>query len=207
MTRLSHAALACALAASLPLAAALAADKPSLDTATIESVTGLKVTYNAAEGVYKVSRPRDDVRVTVDRMPMPSFMGLTSWAAFMPMGDATMLMSDTVLFEDEVNPVMSAALDAGLEVTALHNHFFFDQRQVFFMHIGGVGDTKRLAAGVRAVYDRVAQVRAAHPQPESAFPGDIATPSHITAEPIEKILGEKSQSKDGMVKVTIGRQA
>ena len=66
-------------------------------------------------------------------------------AAFTPMGMSTMVMGDTVLFEDEVNPAMSAALEAGLEVTALHNHFYFDQPKVYFMHIGGMGDTARLA--------------------------------------------------------------
>jgi hypothetical protein len=61
-----------------------------------------------------------------------------------------------VLFEDEVNPVMSAALDSGLQVTALHNHFFFDKPKVYFMHIGGEGSLEKLAQGVRGklrVYD------------------------------------------------------
>ena len=81
--------------------------------------------------------------IAVDGWTMPPFMGLTSWAAFTPAHDGqTMLMGDTVLFEDEVNPVMSAALDAGLEVTALHNHFFFDEPKVYFMHIGGMGDAE-----------------------------------------------------------------
>jgi hypothetical protein len=167
----------------------------------------LKGTYNADEHVFKVSKPRDDVKVTVDRLPMAPFMGLTSWAAFTPMGKEAMVMGDTVLFEDEVNPVMSAALDAGLEVTALHNHFFFDQPRVYFMHIGGMGDLKHLAAGVRAVYDRIGEIRSAHPQPEAAFAGDIAQPSKITAAPIEQALGAKAQSKDGMVKVMLGRPA
>ena len=118
-----------------------------------------------------------------------------------------MMMGDTVLLEDEVNPAMSAALDAGLEVTALHNHFFFDQPKVYFMHIGGMGDLKQLATGVKTVYDRVAQVRAAQPTPASSFPGDIATPSRITAGPIEEIFGIPVQTSSGMVKVVIGRTA
>ena len=69
------------------------------------------------ENVFKVSKPRDDVKINVDRWTMPPFMGLTSWAAFTPMGSSTMMMGDTVLFEDEVNPAMSAALDNGLEVS------------------------------------------------------------------------------------------
>jgi hypothetical protein len=195
-----------AIAAAV-LSAGVQAAGPTLDTAAIESTTGLKGTYNKTENVFKVSKPRDDVKVSIDRWTMPAFMGLTSWAAFTPMGKSTMLMGDTVLFEDEVNPAMSAALDNGLEVTALHNHFFFDQPKVFFMHIGGMGDTQKLAAGVKAMYDRIAQVRAAQPSPGSSFTGDIPTPSNVSAAPIEQILGTKAQAKDGMVKVTFGRPA
>src|SRR5438067_2172006 len=147
-----------------------------VDTAAIESITGIKGSYDGAEKVFKISKARDDIKVSVDRWALPTFMGTTSWAAFTPAGRGTMMMGDTVVLEDEVNPAMSAALDAGLEVTALHNHFFFDQPKVYFMHIGGMGDTRQLATGVKAVYDRVAQVRAAQPTPMSAFPGDIPSP-------------------------------
>ena len=191
-----------ALASSAP-----AAERPAVDTAAIESITGLKGTYNEAEKVFKVSKPRDDITLSVDRWTLPPFMGLTSYAAFTPMGKQAMVMGDTVLFEDEVNPAMSAALDAGLEVTALHNHFFFDQPKVYFMHIGGMGDVHKLAAGVKAVYDRIAQVRSAQPTPAASFAGDIPTPRHVSAAPIEKILGGQAQSKDGMVKITFGRPA
>src|SRR4029079_14534983 len=143
---------------------------------------------------------------SVDRWTMPAFMGLTSWAAFTPMGKETMLMGDTVLFEDEVSLAMSAALDAGLEVTALHNHFFFDQPKIYFMHIGGMGDTAKMASAVKAVYDRIAQVRSAQVAPSIAFPGDIPATSSISAAPIEEVFGTQSQSSNGMVKVVIGRK-
>ena len=196
--------IALALTAAGFVSVAHAAD-PALDSAAIESATGLKGSYNEAEKVFKVSKPRNDVKMSVDRWAMPPFMGLTSWAAFTPMRGGAMLMGDTVLFEDEVNPAMSAALDAGLEVTALHNHFFFDQPKVYFMHIGGMGDARKLAVGVKAVYDRVAQVRAAQPTPGNAFPADIAEASSITPGPIQAVFGTKVQSQDGMAKVVIGR--
>jgi hypothetical protein len=198
--------IALALVAAV-LAPAVRGAEPALDTASIESITGLTGTYNKTEDVFKVSKPRTDVKLNVDRWTLPPFMGITSYAAFMPMSGGTMLMGDTVLFEDEVNPAMSAALDAGLEVTALHNHFFFDQPKVYFMHIGGMGDTRRLATGVKAVYDRIGQVRATQPAPTSTFPGDIPTPSSISAGPIEEAFGIKAQSNNGMVKVVIGRTA
>src|SRR5215218_6758982 len=112
----------------------------ALDNAKIEAATGLKGTFNDAEGVFKVTAPRSDVKVSVDGWQMPPFMGLTSWAAFTDgKKSPAMVMGDLVLMQDEVNPVMSALLDAGLSVTALHNHFFYDEPKVYFMHIGGEG--------------------------------------------------------------------
>jgi hypothetical protein len=181
----------------------------AIDTATIEQITGLKGTFAKEENVFKVSRPRSDVKTAVDGWSMPPFMGLTSWSAFTPAHDGqTMMMGDTVLFEDEVNPVMSAALDSGLEVTALHNHFFFDEPKVYFMHIGGMGDAKALAAGVKAIYGKIDEVRADQPQPQRAFrSATIGTPNAISPEPLEAILGMRGQAKDGMFKVVIGRSA
>jgi len=180
-----------------------------MDTAAIEQTTGLKGAFNKEENVFKVSKPRGDVAINVDGWTMPPFMGLTSWAAFTPARDGqTMLMGDTVLFEDEVNPVMTVALDAGLEVTALHNHFFFDEPKVYFMHISGMGDAKTLAAGVKAIYSKIDEVRSAQPQPQKMFGGaKIAATTSISPEPLEAILGTKGQTKDGMFKIVIGRTA
>src|SRR6266850_2027740 len=143
-----------AAALAVSATAAFAADK-KLDTAKIEQITGMKGTYNEKENVFKVTTPRNDVQVSVDGWKMPPFMGLGPWAAFTPHHSGAMVMGDMVLFQDEVNPVMSAALDSGLEVTALHNHFFYDEPKVYFMHIGGAGPLDRLAAGVRAALDAV----------------------------------------------------
>src|SRR4029453_18268062 len=100
---------------------------------------------------------------------MPPFMGLGTWAAFTETKNGAMVMGDTVLFEDEVNAVMSVVLDNGLSVTALHNHFFFDRPKVFFMHIEGEGTADKLAGAVRKVYDSIKQTRAANPQPKDSF--------------------------------------
>src|SRR5437867_7198262 len=110
----------------LPVAAWAAQGQPvsGLDTAKIEALTGLKGTAFAEERVFKVSAPRSDVAVTVDGLKMKPPMGLTSWAAFKKAPGGAIVMGDLTMLEDEVNPVMSACLDGGLEVTALHNHFF-----------------------------------------------------------------------------------
>src|SRR5215475_2072378 len=178
-----------------------------LDTAGIEQASGLKGQVIADEKVFKIGKPRTDVKIQVDQWSMAPFMGLGSWAAFTPGHGGAMMMGDTVLFEDEVNPAMSAAFAAGLEVTALHNHFFFDEPKVFFMHIGGTGEAKKLAAGVKQVYDKVAEIRAANPSPVKTFPGKIDTPSSITDAPLEGALGVKGQSMQGMFKIVIGRTA
>ena len=179
-----------------------------IDTVKIEQLTGLKGVLNESEGVFKVSAPRSDLKVSVDKWVMPPFMGLTSWAAFMKgMKADAMVMGDLVLFEDEVNPVMSAALDNGLAVTALHNHFFYDESKVYFMHIGGEGSVEQLATGVRKALDKVKEIRAANPKPASTFGGkSIPTQSAITGKPIEDVLAVKGQSKDGMFKVVLGRK-
>jgi len=179
-----------------------------LDTAAIEQATGLKGQLIADENVFKVTKPRTDVKIQVDQWAMPPFMGLGSWAAFTPAhGGHVMMMGDTVVFEDEVNPAMSAAFEAGLEVTALHNHFFFDDPKVYFMHIGGTGEATKLAAGVKKVYDKIAEIRAANPAPLRAFSGNITSASSITAAPLEAALGVKGQASQGMFKIVIGRPA
>jgi hypothetical protein len=204
--RLSASLMFAALAA---LACQPSAAQSALDTAKIEQIIGVKGTTIAEENVFKVNKTRSDVKVEVDGWSMPPFMGLGSWAAFTPSSHGgAMVMGDTVLFEDEVNAAMSTALDSGLEVTALHNHFFFDQPKVYFMHIGGMGNAAALAASVKNVWDKIAQIRAANPVPAKAFGAPaIGTENSITADPLETILGVKGQASQGMFKVVIGRPA
>ena len=181
----------------------------ALDPAKIETATGLKGTLSEAEGVFKVTAPRNDVKIAVDGWQMPPFMGLTSWAAFMPGKKApAMVMGDLVLFQDEVNPVMSAALAAGLNVTALHNHFFYDDPKVYFMHIGGEGTVEKLGAAVKASLDKAKEIRALNPMPSKTFgPGFVPASNSIAPAPIEAALGGKATVKDGMAKFVFGRTA
>jgi hypothetical protein len=185
---------------------ASAQDK-KLDTARIDELTGLKGKLNEQENVYKVSSPRTDLKISVDKWKMPPFMGLTSWAAFTPgMKEEAMVMGDLVLMQDEVNPVMSTVFEHGLQVTALHNHFFYDEPKVYFMHIGGEGDTETLAKGVRAALDTVKQIRAGSREPGQSFASSaISAKSSISPEPIQAILGAKGEGKDGMFKAVFGR--
>jgi hypothetical protein len=182
----------------------------NLDTARIEEITGLKGTLIEQEGVFKVMSPRTDTKISVDGWTMPPFMGLNAWASFHASGPGkAMVMGDLVLFQDEVNPVLSVLLDSGLEVTALHNHFFFDEPKVYFVHIGGeAAGAEPLASGVRRALDKVKEIRAKAPAPASGLGAPPLPPtSTISGKTVEDALGVKGQAKDGMFKVVIGRTA
>jgi hypothetical protein len=181
-----------------------------IDPNTVATITGGKP--ETADNTVKVSFPRTDIPVEVDGWAnVPPFMGLTSWAAFVPgekPGTEAMVMGDLVVFEDEVNPVMSALLDNGVEVTALHNHFFFDKPHVYFMHIGGEGGVDKLARGVKAALDAEKGVRQKSPQPKGTFDAPaLATPSKIDAAKLDNVFGLKGTAKDGMYKAVMGRKA
>lgn len=186
----------------------LRAEQQKMDFTKIENVTNMKGNYNQSEGVFKITSPRNDMEISVDQWKMPPFMGLTSWASFKLQEKApTMVMGDLVLFEDEVNFAMTAALNNGLEVTALHNHFFFDQPKVYFMHIGGEGRMEDLAQGVRATFDAVKAVRAAEKMPSKTFGGTgLPKKSSITPKLVEDILKTKGEAKEGMYKAVFGRE-
>jgi hypothetical protein len=179
------------------------AAEPALDTAKIEQLTGGKGELNSQEGVFKVSVPRTDLAVTAAGVKMTPPMGLTSWAAFQQAGAQTMVMGDIVLLEDQVNPVMSVALTNGLEVTALHNHFFWDTPKVMFMHIGGMGSAETLAGAVGKVFATVKETSGG----KGSVPHAELDPAKTSLDPkpIEELLDVKGQMANGVYKVTIGR--
>jgi len=175
-----------------------------LDTKAISEASGATATATP-DGVVRIGWPRTDVTVSVDGMKLPPAAGLGSWAAFAPMENGAMVMGDTVVFEDEVDTAIDAAFARGLSVTALHNHFFHDTPKVYFMHIGGEGKPEALAAGVKAVWDAIRTVRAAHPQPSTGFGGRAPVPGKIDAAGITRIVGQPAVDIQGVAKVTIGR--
>ena len=91
--------------------------------------------------VLKVNIPRNDLTVTVANVKTPTPFGFGGWLAMTKgTGGMDVMMGDLVLTQEEVNPVMSALLDNGLAVTALHNHFFWDEPRMFYMHVHGHGN-------------------------------------------------------------------
>ncbi len=194
------------LTAAISLATALTSLAAAIDMGQIDKITGLKGTMNKQEGVYKVTFPRDDAKVSVDGWKMPPFMGLGTWAAFQGTNEKAMVMGDTVLFQDEVNAAMSVALDNGLSVTALHNHFFYDEPKVFFMHIGGEGSIDALASAVRKVYDKIEEVRSANPKPQTTFGAkQLPEKNSITLAPLNESSGCKARQKMGWPSLLSGR--
>ena len=189
------------------VASSVLAQPPAFDPAPIEQATGIKPSYNAKENVYKVTRPRPNL-AAVAGWKLPPFLGTSSYAAFAPTGEAgkVMVMGDNVLYEDEVPAAMDAALQNGLEVTALHNHFFFEEPRLYFMHVGGMGATGAMAAAVRKVLDAPQRVRAAHATPAAAYAlARVPAASHISAAPLDAVFGKAGESNDGMYKASFGR--
>jgi len=151
------------------------------------------------DGVLKVNIPRADLKVTVDGVATPTPFGFGGWVA-MTHGDHNMdvLMGDLVLTEGEVNPVMSAILDNGLDVTALHNHFLFDTPRVFYMHVHGMGAPAELAKKL---------------QPALALIGKTAVPAGtgraidgtLDGAGLSKTIGFPGEQTGAVYKITIGR--
>jgi uncharacterized protein DUF1259 len=177
---------------------------PPLDPAPIAQASGVTPQV-APDGVVRISWARADVPVTVDGVPLRPPAGLSSWAAFTAAPGGAMAMGDTVVFEDEVDAAMDAAFAHGLEVTGLHNHFFFARPAVFFMHVGGMGDPAGLAADVKAVWDAIRQVRAGRRAPADHFAGPAVRAGTLDAAALGQALGHEGTAQDGVLKVTIAR--
>lgn len=175
----------------------------SLDTAQIEALTGVKGAFDEKEQVYKVSVPRKDLKVVARGVHLTPPMGLTSWAAFKRAGSETVVMGDLVLGEDQVDPVMSVALDNGLEVTGLHNHFLWESPRVMFMHVGGMAEEARLASAVGKVFQKIQETSGG----SGRMPTTEIDPAKTTLDPqkLDSILGTKGELKDGVYKATFGR--
>ncbi len=205
MSRFQTLISAAALGLAVQAAPALSQDANEGLRNAVSDAAGIEASAGE-EGVVRIGWTRDEVVVTVDGMRLDPPAGLGSWAAFKPASGGTMMMGDTVVFEDEITAAMDAALANGLSVTALHNHFIYDDPPVFFMHIGGHGESAKLAGGVKAVWDSIKAVRAATPVPQRRSGG--VTPDAdgaIDPEPLSAILGANPSIKEGVVKFSFGR--
>jgi len=150
--------------------------------------------------VLKVNIPRNDIHVTIDNLAVPTPFGFGGWFA-MTEGDGgdDVMMGDLVLLQEEVNPVMTALLDNGLEVTALHNHFFWENPRIYYMHIHGHGKAADLAEHIKPA---LALIGKGQPSPPAS--GSAPKTSVDTAQ-IAKIVGQEGEQTGAVYKITVGR--
>jgi hypothetical protein len=184
--------------ATSAVAAPLAAQTP-VDYQAV--LTALGRAGDFKDGVLKINIPRSDLKVTIAQRSAPTPFGFGGWVAMTKATDGReVLMGDLVLIEDEVNPVMSALLDNGLEVTALHNHFFREQPRIFYMHVHGMGRAADLADRLKPALALIPKP----PAPAPSSPSAAVAPSLDTAA-LAKTIGHEGEQTGPVYKITIGR--
>jgi hypothetical protein len=186
-------------AAAVGTSRASAQDVPADYAAVLKA---LGKTGDFKDGVLKVNLPRTDLNVTINQRPAPTPFGFGGWVA-LTKGDHEMdvLMGDLVLLENEVNPVMSAILENGLDVTALHNHFFWEQPRIFYMHVHGTGTAADLAKRIKPAVDMIDKaVKAAAPPAAPTAPA-----AGLDTAALAKIIGQQGEQNGPVYKITIGR--
>src|SRR6267378_2802827 len=163
----------------------------ALDISKIEQVIGVKGVTK--EGEYKVTVAQNDLNVMVDGFKIIPPMGLGSWAAFAPATEGAMVMGDIIVTETDLKPVQAEVIRQGLTISAIHNHFLRDTPHVMYMHIGGMGSEEKLAAAVKAVFEKVKEVRGLNP-------GDgrkDSVQNTLDVEALNGIIGSKGEMSRG----------
>lgn len=151
-------------------------------------------------GVLKVNIPRNDLKMTVEGFATPAPFGFSGWVTLTKRdGGEDVMMGGLVLLQEEVNPVLTALLDNGIDVTALHDHFFWDDPKVFYMHVHGMGKAADLARRAKPGLDLIGHVKAESPAPAST--GGTALDTAKTA----KIAGHDGEHLGAVYKITVGR--
>jgi len=197
LIRMAISGMAVGLLTTAPLAAQ---DIPG-EYQQVLSTLGKQGDYKA--NVLKVNIPRNDVSVTVAGVKTPTPFGFGGWIAMTKGQGMDVMMGDLVLTQDEVNPVMSALLENGLDVTALHNHFFWDEPRMYYMHVHGHGAPADLARRVKPAIDLIGKAQSGRgPAPAAA---SSAQPSGLDTAKLAKIAGHEGEQTGAVYKITVAR--
>ncbi len=193
---LSAMVLGCAFAGLLALPSRATGQEAPADYKAVQA--DLARSGDFKDGVLKINIPRTDLKVTIRQRPAPTPFGFGGWVAFTK-GTQGMdvMMGDLVVTDDEVNPVMSALLDNGLDVTALHNHFFWEQPRMFYMHVHGMGTAAELARKLKPALALIGRGMSA--------PAATANAGGVDGGALAKIIGHPGEQNGSVYKITIGR--
>ena len=189
-TRLAAIAVVAAMAAP-----ALAADR---DWSDVGKALG-KEGATQPGGVYRVSLPRTDLKVTLDGVAIKPGFALGGWLAFEPTGDQAMVMGDLVMTQDEINPVMKKLEDSGIAITALHNHLLRAEPATMYMHVMGHGDPVKLAQELHAALS-LSKIPFEAPSGTSQ-----PQPMELDTASIDNIIGAQGKANGGVLQYGIPR--
>ena len=194
--------IACAAFSSLAIGSTAWAQEVPGEYQQVLTTLGKQGDFKA--NVLKVNIPRNDLTVTVAGVKTPTPFGFGGWVAMTKgSGDMNVLMGDLVLTQNEVNPVMSALLDNGLEVTALHNHFFQDEPRIFYMHVHGHGTSADLARQLKPALDLIGKNA---PRPASTSgTAPAGSGAKLDTAKIAQIVGTQGEQSGDVYKITVGR--
>jgi len=186
---------------------AVAGKTPPLTEAeitAIETAIGKKGKYVEAEGVYTIPLPRNDLKISIKGESVPISFGFGGWVSIKKTidGKSAVLMSDTVLLQEEVNPLISSAQANGLEISAIHNHFFYEEPRIFYMHLHGMGNVATLAKAYAAAIKETKLFPAN--QPTVTPPTKTAT-EKFDLSALDKIVGYTGAVNGTTYKYTVGR--
>ena len=173
---------------------------PALDTKIIENLTGAKGEFDQESNVFKVFAPPTGLKVSAMGVKLTPALGLMSWASFKSLGADVEVMGDMVLLEHQVNFVMKEALDHGLNVTALHNHFLWDSPKIMFMHVEGEGHAKDLAIAIGKIFEKIKKTTNGTIW-KTSLPIINPDKSTLNSRNIEEILGKKGVLKNCVYKL------
>ena len=166
-----------------------------------ERIMGIKGKSN--KGEYKITIPQNDLDVKVDGFKIIPAMGLGTWVAFTPTKNGVMIMGDIVVTESDLGPVQQEIIKQGLTSTAIHNHFVRNHPNIMFMHMGGSGNTEKMAQKAKAVLDKVKEIRGGDPSKGTA--SNESVQNTLDTKRLDEILGYKAEMSKGVYKYTIGR--